>query len=635
VILRAVGVERIERMAKTSRERASTARDRLDALVTRIADARGTTLPELDALAALEQAIGAQTGADERLKVAQQALADAQALDRDIEQRREKANEQRRARTKLTESLEGWRATAADIGTRIINNRKVLDEADAVRAAVADVERLTAVIATEQAAVQTQQAEASSKAARARELDGELRDVDVQIERSEMVFADRKKIEDAEQAIPGLETAVSEAAGAVGVAEDALEDLRGKHVAGADERIKGLRGGLQEVLDAESDYVYLVATSTLQADDQAVALAAELPEQVAQAQAAVKNARDRKDEADKKLAAARTTAARRSAITAATQNHDAAAARRAGIEKARETAAAAEVVARDAASDHRVKLGDAREALVEVSTLAQKAGPLEGAKGRLAELEPSLVSARARVAEFEAELSAAPVPEDVPAGPALSPLDRAVRDADIAAKAAHAAAVKAETALELSRQVSDRVAALEAERGTAEGELADWTRLAIDFGRDGIQSAEVDSAGPELTELTNDLLRCFGSRYTVSIETQRLSADGKSMIEECRVQVIDTEQGHEGEAREFSGGQKVILSEAVSLALTMLACRRAGVERPTIVRDESGAALDAVNARAWIAMLRRAVELVGADRILFVSHSREVQEMADARIEVG
>jgi hypothetical protein len=34
-------------------------------------------------------------------------------------------------------------------------------------------------------------------------------------------------------------------------------------------------------------------------------------------------------------------------------------------------------------------------------------------------------------------------------------------------------------------------------------------------------------------------------------------------------------------------------------------------------------------------MLRRAAEIVRADRVLFVSHSPDVVEMADARIEIG
>jgi exonuclease SbcC len=99
--------------------------------------------------------------------------------------------------------------------------------------------------------------------------------------------------------------------------------------------------------------------------------------------------------------------------------------------------------------------------------------------------------------------------------------------------------------------------------------------------------------------------------------------------------VLDTVAGREGAAETFSGGERVLLGEAVSLALSMLACRRAGLVGVTLVRDETGAALDPANGRAYVAMLRRAAELVGARQVLFVSHSPELAELADARIVVG
>ncbi|MGB3945393.1 MAG: hypothetical protein WBK76_00995, partial [Candidatus Saccharimonadales bacterium] len=200
---------------------------------------------------------------------------------------------------------------------------------------------------------------------------------------------------------------------------------------------------------------------------------------------------------------------------------------------------------------------------------------------------------------------------------------------------AQAAAV-AEQRLEQARAGSGRAAELETELEAAERDLADWQRLAADLGRDGLQATEIDAAGPELTELVNDLLhRCHGPRFTVSIETQRLSADGKRTLEGCEVRVLDVERGRDTTAETLSGGEAVLVGEAVSLALAMLACRRAGVERPTIVRDESGSALSPENARVYVSMLRRAAELVDADKVLLVSHTPEVWDLCDARVELG
>lgn len=251
------------------------------------------------------------------------------------------------------------------------------------------------------------------------------------------------------------------------------------------------------------------------------------------------------------------------------------------------------------------------------------------------ELEPQNVDAWERVNRLTAELEAlAPVP-DVPEAPDVALAKTLAEDAERLTKELTARVARGEQRLEQARAAAERTKVLDAERLELEAELADWTRLALDFGRDGIQSAEVDSVGAELTELANDLLRnCLGPRYSVSIETKRETADGKREIDECQVRVIDTVTGEEKEGREFSGGEQVLLNEAISLALTMLACKRAHIEGATLVRDESGAALDPQNARAYVAMLRRAVKFTNADKVLIVSHLPAVQALCDSVIRI-
>jgi exonuclease SbcC len=212
---------------------------------------------------------------------------------------------------------------------------------------------------------------------------------------------------------------------------------------------------------------------------------------------------------------------------------------------------------------------------------------------------------------------------------------RAVAEAEKADRDAHASLALAQQALGRARDTQESLKTLLAERKGLEDELSDWTLLAESLGVDGLQALEVDSAAGELTSLVNDLLHsCFGSRWTVSLETTRSSADGKKQIETCRVTVLDNEQGIEPSRYRPSGGQAVIIDEAISLALSMLACRRSGAQGVTLVRDESGAALDPENAKNYVAMLRRAAEYVGAKNVLLVSHSPAVQDLADAKILV-
>jgi exonuclease SbcC len=299
-------------------------------------------------------------------------------------------------------------------------------------------------------------------------------------------------------------------------------------------------------------------------------------------------------------------------------------------------AARAEAEAR--AEDEAARVFAHRGVLAALEPMLKRAEPLANAQARLDELEPQHAAAVAELDRAEVAIRTVPPTLELPPGDPAAEL--------AAAEAAHAKATHDHRALhdriavleereQQTRAAEALVAELEATQRLHEAELADWTRLAGDLGKDGLQALEIDAAGPELTALTNDLLHtCHGPRWTVRVETQRLASDGKRMLEECDVIVLDTVTGREAHGETFSGGERVILGEALSLALSMLACRRAGLEGITLVRDETGAALDPENARVYVAMLRRAAEIVRADKVLFVTHVQEVQELADSRIVV-
>lgn len=264
---------------------------------------------------------------------------------------------------------------------------------------------------------------------------------------------------------------------------------------------------------------------------------------------------------------------------------------------------------------------------------------LEQARARVEELEAQLVVARAdqaRESASEAHLDAhRPPPSDVDL--ALVDVENAeasVRRTQVALRqrVEELAALRARA--EHARRTRDRVSELERDLLAADRELARWSRLAADLGRDGLQAHLVDAVGPELSALVNELLHaCVSTRWTVTIATTRLTAKGEDR-EALELRVLDAESGREGGVETFSGGERVLLGEAISLALTVAACRTAGLDGVTLVRDESGAALDAENARRYVAMLRRAAGMVGASRTLLVSHSAAVVAECDAAIRV-
>lgn len=694
VILSVIGVARLERMAKAARDRQAKASTELKAVVARIAAARGDTATVEVAEQLLIEATYDAENADLQLSKARQFVESTESEARRVAELVTIYDASVTRRAELATALEAAQKSVTDLSTRIANNRAVQEQGDAIRSARAELEALgktDAQLAVELAAVGKPFDEAAaalvSELAAQQALvvvaESELRAADAKLEaakaavraETERAMRARGRLTD-EAAVAGAEAEahrigwlVAEATAEVKAAEAALEEQRMLTTATDAARFTHMRNGFGIIRDLDPDRATVaeasgIAVTVLKNDDADLALRVEVPVRISELEGRLARARADLSKQQAALSAAERLAARAPEMEAA------------GTELANATnAERLAATNRDLLADDRetatVALGfllDARQKLVErqaqeqarraelepplVSALHEKQNAvadrrlglepvaarydrLIAADARLAELEPQLTAAEAEVSRLEALVSATPVPDAPPPAPDVAAFRQSVVDWEAKARATHGAAAVATQRLADARAVDGRLLALEAERGALEADLADWARLALDLGRTGLQSAEVDSAGPELTELVNDLLRsCHGPRFTVSVDTQRLDSTGHKMLDECRIQVIDSVMGTEKEIREHSGGERALLGTAVSLALTMLACRRAGFDRPTIVRDESGANLDVENAPAWIAMLRRAVEVTGADRLVFVDHRPEIIAMADAVIEI-
>jgi len=188
------------------------------------------------------------------------------------------------------------------------------------------------------------------------------------------------------------------------------------------------------------------------------------------------------------------------------------------------------------------------------------------------------------------------------------------------------------------KRIEAVVAALEPRRkdvAVAEQELGDWALLERALGRDGIQALEIDAAGPQVSQVTNDLLTaCYGPRFSIALETlrEKKSAPGE-YTESFDVRVYDG--GQERPVEALSGGERVVVGEALGLALSIYNSRKSGIQYRTLWRDETAGALDPENAHAYVEMLRRAMDLGGFDQVLFVSHSPEVWQGADSRLLVA
>jgi exonuclease SbcC len=294
----------------------------------------------------------------------------------------------------------------------------------------------------------------------------------------------------------------------------------------------------------------------------------------------------------------------------------------AAVAYAAEVEAARQAAAEASADRPRIE-AEYEAALLEADDACRAArAALEIAQDRHREAEAALARARA-----EADGRSVATCED--------DLDRLRRERQADEQDLRAADQKAATLRARLEQLQGRAAELErmrADVASIEEDLGDWRLLEQALGKDGVQALEIDAAGPEVAQLTNELLTaCYGPRFSIAFETLRTKRDG-GQAEAFDVRVFDG--GHERPVEALSGGERVVVGEAVGLALAIYNARKNAVRFETFWRDETAGALDPENAAAYVRMLRRARELAGAFQIVFVAHQPEVYEAADVRLVV-
>ena len=174
--------------------------------------------------------------------------------------------------------------------------------------------------------------------------------------------------------------------------------------------------------------------------------------------------------------------------------------------------------------------------------------------------------------------------------------------------------------MEMSRT---RLAQVEAELGAARTEQEDYNYLARVFGPDEIQLCEIQAAGPQVSILVNSLLEgCFDNKFEIRFRTQRPKADGQGMVDDFDVEVRNKNLDRTCLVDELSGGQFVLVNEAVNLGIAIYNMRQGeGICYETLFRDETVGALDAANGKEYVRMLRRAMDLGGFHQVIFICHT--------------
>lgn len=164
--------------------------------------------------------------------------------------------------------------------------------------------------------------------------------------------------------------------------------------------------------------------------------------------------------------------------------------------------------------------------------------------------------------------------------------------------------------------------------------VKDYTIIKDAFGNNGIQAMELDSAAPEISDITNSILyETYGDRFTLSFDTQRDAKDGHK-INDFIIKVFDSKSGRDKTLDLLSSGEGIWIKQAMYYAFSVIRSRRTGFCFRTRFLDESDGALDSENRVKYLKMIQLAHKMCNATQTILITHSQEIKDLFEQKIEL-
>ncbi len=652
-LLRAIGVEAIEALAKVARGRLAYVE--ADLLKIREEEARLSALPTVDAVrmscdTESARLSAATTRRDEATaRAAAGRLAAAAHAEREVQRAAAAA-----ARAGVERRLAEARSAIFGLETRLSAECAVLADAEGIRsraAATRDARSRAAaareVVSSAHAAWAERTAEVRSLEA-AREVQG-ARYKEARIARvgAEATLRGAEEVDAALRSLPDLRERHAAAARAYASAEKAVGEMRGAISEATAGRVDALLGALSGVEAAKKiSEAHRIATGALAADAAALQVAAgaaltTLEEDHARARQAAAEAFSTLQAAERLAARIDGICSARSAVAAASATMAGAETEGRAIRARLDTAAAESLKASTTYQDAQSVLASL-EKEVAAGAIDEAAEPgIDGAEQRATVIEEQLAGAKLIAGDAIEELAGMPPPGAPEPRPDLGAEEAALAAAAMEITSASTALALAKSKLGTAQAHAAELASVRAKVPAHEEAVADWAVLVDALGVSGVQALEIDAAGPAITVLMNDLLHgSFGARYTAEVSATRSGkgpgkAAREKVVDEVEILITDSlKKTPKRDVRTFSGGERVPLASAFSLALAGYLAKSRGLTAPTLVLDEPGSGLDEANVGAWIDMLRAAARMIGASKTLVITHDRRVIDAADAVVEI-
>lgn len=188
--------------------------------------------------------------------------------------------------------------------------------------------------------------------------------------------------------------------------------------------------------------------------------------------------------------------------------------------------------------------------------------------------------------------------------------------------------------LEKLRIVAEQVKDIEGKLTEHRANQHDYSIIEKAFGNNGIQSLELDTAAPEISDITNAILHeTYGDRFTLSFETQRDTADGRR-IDDFIINVFDAKSGRLKKLDVLCSGESVWIKQALYYAFSVLRTRRTGFCFKTRFLDEADGSLDSEARLRYVKMIKAAHKACNARLTLLITHSQEIKDILEQKIEL-
>ena len=167
-------------------------------------------------------------------------------------------------------------------------------------------------------------------------------------------------------------------------------------------------------------------------------------------------------------------------------------------------------------------------------------------------------------------------------------------------------------------------------------EICEWALLGRATGKDGIQALELDALAPSISSIASRLLAASGNEGSIAIQTLRIAGKGSKQhaIEDFSILYINA-RGDEQEISTLSGGEAVWVRKAIYDAFELIRTQNTGIQYCTVILDEADGALDHESRLRYMRMIDAAHKESARYQTIIVTHSLELQDMADMRIAIA